>query len=90
MTSRRRRRRDFSQAAKLVVDIASGQVEDRDLRDRLANRVQLTSDGHRPYLTAVHSAFGSDIDYAMLVKLYGADPAGENRGKPTSARETDL
>ena len=42
-----------------------------DLRDRLANRVQLTSDGHRAYLEAVEGAFGGDIDYAMLVKLYG-------------------
>ena len=44
-----------------------------DLADRLSNRIQLTSDGHRAYLTAVESAFGSDVDYAMLVKLYGAD-----------------
>jgi IS1 family transposase len=43
-----------------------------DLRDRLANRVQLTSDGHRAYLEAVEGAFGGDVDYAMLVKLYGA------------------
>ena len=44
-----------------------------DLAGRLNNRVQLTSDGHRVYLTAIESAFGSDVDYAMLVKLYGAD-----------------
>lgn len=42
-----------------------------DLRDRLANRVQLTSDGHRAYLEAVEGAFGGDVDYAQLVKLYG-------------------
>ena len=42
-----------------------------DLRGRLANRVQLTTDGHRAYLQAVEDAFGADIDYAMLVKLYG-------------------
>jgi IS1 family transposase len=49
-----------------------------DLAGRLANRVQLTSDGHKPYLEAVESAFGADIDYAMLVKIYGetAHPAG--------------
>jgi hypothetical protein len=41
---------------------------------RLANRVQLTSDGHRVYLEAVEGAFGADIDYAMLVKLYGPAP----------------
>jgi IS1 family transposase len=45
-----------------------------DLRDRLANRVQLTSDGHKAYLEAVEGAFGGDIDYAMLVKLFGAAP----------------
>jgi IS1 family transposase len=46
-----------------------------DLRGRLANRVQLTTDGHRAYLQAVEDAFGADIDYAMLVKLYGTGPA---------------
>ncbi len=40
-----------------------------DLRSRLANRVQLTSDGHRAYLEAVEGAFGGDIDYAQLVKI---------------------
>src|ERR1035437_976165 len=45
-----------------------------DLRSRLANRVQLTSDGHKAYLEAVEGAFGGDIDYAMLVKMYGASP----------------
>jgi IS1 family transposase len=45
-----------------------------DLRDRLANRVQLTSDGHRAYLEAVEGAFGADVDYAQLVKLYGSSP----------------
>ena len=42
-----------------------------DLRDRLANRVQLTTDGHKAYLEAVEGAFGGDVDYAQLVKLYG-------------------
>jgi IS1 family transposase len=45
-----------------------------DLRDRLANRVQLTSDGHKAYLEAVEGAFGADVDYAMLVKIFGAAP----------------
>lgn len=45
-----------------------------DLRDRLANRVQLTSDGHKAYLEAVEGAFGGVVDYAMLVKLFGAAP----------------
>jgi hypothetical protein len=42
-----------------------------DLAGRLANRVQLTSDGHKAYLEAAEGAFGADIDYAQLVKLYG-------------------
>ncbi|MEC5324428.1 IS1 family transposase [Aurantimonas sp. A3-2-R12] len=50
-----------------------------DLRDRLANRVQLTTDGHRAYLEAVEGAFGADVDYAMLVKLYGKAPEGPQR-----------
>ena len=53
-----------------------------DLRDRLVNRIQLTTDGHRAYLEAVEGAFGADIDYAMLVKVYGAAPEGEKRYSP--------
>jgi IS1 family transposase len=53
-----------------------------DLRSRLANRIQLTSDGHRPYLQAVDSVFGNDVDYAMLNKIYGADPQGKKRYSP--------
>ena len=45
-----------------------------DLRSRLATRVQLTSDGHRAYLEAVEGAFGADVDYAQLIKLYGNAP----------------
>jgi IS1 family transposase len=52
-----------------------------DLAMRLANRVQLTSDGHKPYLDAVEQSFGADIDYAMLVKLYGDTP-GAGRYSP--------
>jgi IS1 family transposase len=53
-----------------------------DLAARLRNRVQLTSDGHRVYLTAVESAFGSDVDYAMLVKMYGSDSGPDTRYSP--------
>ena len=42
-----------------------------DLTDRLATRVQLTTDGYKAYLEAVEGAFGADVDYAMLVKMYG-------------------
>ena len=53
-----------------------------DLTPRLASRVQLTSDGHKPYLEAIEGAFGGDIDYAMLVKVYGAAPEGQRRYSP--------
>jgi hypothetical protein len=53
-----------------------------DLASRLANRVQLTSDGHKAYLEAVEGVFGSDIDYAMLVKIYGPSGEGEKRYSP--------
>ncbi len=53
-----------------------------DLEKRLANRIQLTTDGHRVYLEAVESAFGYNIDYAMLVKLYGNDQESETRYSP--------
>jgi len=43
-----------------------------DLKSRLASRVQLTTDGHKAYLRAVEDAFGCEVDYAMLVKMYGA------------------
>ena len=45
----------------------------QDLATRLRNRVQFTTDGHRAYLTAVRGAFGGDVDYAMLIKVYGGD-----------------
>jgi IS1 family transposase len=53
-----------------------------DLRGRLANRVQLTTDGHKAYLEAVEGAFGGDIDYAMLVKIYGEAHDPEKRYSP--------
>jgi IS1 family transposase len=45
-----------------------------DMASRIANRIQLTSDGHKAYLEAVEGAFGADVDYAMLNKIYGASP----------------
>jgi IS1 family transposase len=53
-----------------------------DLASRLASRVQLTTDGLRVYLDAVEQAFGMDVDYAMLVKLYGNDAETETRYSP--------
>jgi IS1 family transposase len=56
-----------------------------DLASRLASRVQLTTDGHRVYLDAVENAFGSEIDYAMLVKMYGNE-ARENETRYSPAQ----
>jgi len=55
----------------------------QDVADRLADRIQMTTDGHRVYLEAIEAAFGADIDYSMLIKLYGADERqGEARYSP--------
>jgi IS1 family transposase len=65
-----------------------------DLKSRLANRVQLTTDGHRAYLSTVEDAFGADVDYAMLQKIYGPTPEGpEARYSPAvcmGARRTAI
>lgn len=53
-----------------------------DLASRMANRIQLTTDGHSVYVNAVDRAFGNDIDYAMLVKVYGEAPESERRYSP--------
>ena len=59
-----------------------------DLAGRLANRVQLTTDGYRPYLTAVESAFAGDIDYAMLVKIYESSQE-ETRYSPAKCKGSE-
>jgi IS1 family transposase len=64
--------RDAGSAYEFIQDVAS----------RLRGRVQLTTDGHRPYLEAVEAAFGMDIDFAVLVKLYGAEAGSETRYSP--------
>lgn len=51
----------------------------RDVASRLANRIQLTTDGHHAYLNAVDAAFPHEIDYAMIVKMYGTPPESEQR-----------
>ena len=75
-----------------------------DLRARLANQVQLTTDGHKAYLEAVEGAFGGDVDHALLVKIYGEAPAprvtiappselapqGSDRRRPRSEVRIDL
>lgn len=64
--------RDAEYACEFMQDVAS----------RLANRVQLTSDGHGPYLGAVEDAFGDDVDFATLIKIYGTAPEGQRRYSP--------
>jgi IS1 family transposase len=53
-----------------------------DLAGRLANRVQITSDGHRPYVEAVENSFGSEVDFAQLIKIYGETVEGQKRYSP--------
>ena len=59
----------------------------KDLEGRLKHRVQLTTDGHKAYLEAVEQAFGADIDYAMLIKLYGPAADAETYGGRYSPME---
>jgi IS1 family transposase len=59
-----------------------------DLSNRLANRVQITSDGHRAYLEAIEAGFGADVDYAQLVKLYGEVPHPAGRYSPAQIQGT--
>jgi IS1 family transposase len=61
-----------------------------DVADRLINRVQLTTDGLKSYLVAVEHAFGSDIDYAQLVKVYGPDRSSPIRYSPPSLAAIEL
>jgi IS1 family transposase len=58
-----------------------------DLRSRVTTRMQLTTDGHGPYLRAVEEAFGSDIDYSVLIKLYGAPSVAHEAARRYSPTE---
>ena len=69
-------------------DAGSAYTFVHDMADRLASRVQLTSDGLRLYLDAVEDVFGTDIDYAQLVKLYGAAPETDTRYSPATCHGT--
>ncbi len=63
-------------------DLVSAHIFINDLAKRLRNRVQLTTDGHKAYLSAVEAAFGSEIDYSQLIKLYGNDREKEVKYSP--------
>jgi IS1 family transposase len=65
-------------------DVGTGTIFIQDLAKRLANRVQLTSDGHRVYVAAVERVFDWKVDYAMLVKHYGPVPESTNAARKYS------
>lgn len=60
----------------------------KDIKERLSNRVQLTTDGHRMYYEAVRNVFGDDIDYAMLVKYYGVEQDNFGHYSPPKCTNT--
>ena len=62
----------------------------QDCATRIRNRVQITTDGHKPYLEAVESAFGADIDFATLQKIYGAPNDNEKRYSPAKCIGSDM
>ena len=79
--------------SKLILSYLVGKRDGRyakvfmdDVASRLASRVQLTTDGHKAYLAAVEDAFGANVDYAMLVKLYG-EPSGHTTERKYSPNE---
>jgi IS1 family transposase len=59
----------------------------KDLAARLQNKVQLTTDGHKMYLIAVEDTFGTEVNYAQLIKIYGAPPEAEKRYSPAECIE---
>jgi len=61
-----------------------------DVASRVKGHVQLTTDGHAPYLEAVDYAFGPEIDYAVLQKIYGSDPQGQKRYSPATCLGTEM
>ncbi len=61
-----------------------------DCASRISNRVQITTDGHKAYLEAVESAFGADIDYAQLQKVYGAPSEDHKRYSPATCIGCDM
>jgi IS1 family transposase len=61
-----------------------------DCASRIKNRVQITTDGHRAYLEAVENAFGADIDYAQLQKIYGAPSENDTRYSPATCIGCDM
>jgi len=69
-------------------DLENATLFMKDLSPRLANRVQLTTDGHKMYLEAVEDSFGGDIDFSQLIKLYGDTVEGQKRYSPAKCTGT--
>ena len=68
-------------------DLGSAYTFMMDLAERLVDRVQLTTDGLKAYLSAVEDAFGADVDYSQLIKIYGSDSDSEHRYSPPVCKE---
>ncbi|HEY3374753.1 MAG TPA: IS1 family transposase [Candidatus Aquicultor sp.] len=82
---------------KLVVSFLVGERNSKDAKafvsdvaSRLRYKVQLTTDGYKPYLEAVEDSFGGDIDYAVLHKIYGVEPETQKRYSPAKCLGTDV
>ena len=71
-------------------DTATATAFVSDLASRLSNRVQITTDGHRPYLEAVENAFGMEVDYSILQKIYGSVLENETRYSPAKCIGIDV
>lgn len=71
-------------------DLQNATLFMKDLAGRLKNKVQLTTDGHRIYLDAVENAFGSEVDFSQLVKIYGSSPESEVRYSPAECIGTEI
>ncbi len=71
-------------------DASWGMTFMEDLASRLATRVQITTDGHKVYADAVEGAFGMDVDYAMLIKVYGSPNAPDTRYSPGEFIGTEI
>ncbi len=61
-----------------------------DVASRINSRVQITTDGLRAYVEAVEGAFGMDVDYAMLIKMYGSPSASDTRYSPGEVIGTEI
>ena len=71
-------------------DLATATAFVSDLASRLSNRVQITSDGHRPYVEAIETVFGTEVDYSILQKIYGSPLENDTRYSPAKCIGIDV